>query len=82
MALFGKELLELRRHPGIFLPAILTGGTAIALPLIVAVGIGAAGTAIVGVIFLGESREVLRILCIVLIVAGVIGLKFASDGGH
>ena len=39
MALFGKEMLELRRHPGIFLPAILTGATAIALPFIVAVGV-------------------------------------------
>ena len=41
-------------------------------------GIGAAGTAIIGMAFLGEPREVLRILCIVLIVAGVVGLKFAS----
>ncbi len=33
-------------------------------------GIGAAGTTVVGMLFLGESREVLRILCLVLIVAG------------
>jgi quaternary ammonium compound-resistance protein SugE len=45
-------------------------------------GIGAAGTAIIGMVFLGESREVMRILCIVLIVAGVVGLKFASASGH
>jgi quaternary ammonium compound-resistance protein SugE len=45
-------------------------------------GIGAAGTAIIGMAFLGESREVLRILCIVLIVAGVLGLKFASATGQ
>jgi quaternary ammonium compound-resistance protein SugE len=45
-------------------------------------GIGAAGTATIGIVFLGESREVLCILCIVLIVAGVIGLKLASDSGH
>ena len=45
-------------------------------------GIGAAGTATIGIVFLGESKEVLRILSIVLIVAGVIGLKFASDSGH
>lgn len=45
-------------------------------------GIGAAGTAIIGMVFLGESREVLRIVCIVLIVAGVLGLKFASATGH
>lgn len=42
-------------------------------------GIGAAGTAIIGMAFLGESREVLRILCIMLIIGGVVGLKFASS---
>ena len=45
-------------------------------------GIGAAGTAIVGMAFLGESREVLRILCILLIIGGVVGLKFVSPSGH
>jgi len=45
-------------------------------------GIGAAGTAIIGMVYLGESREVLRIICIGLIVAGVVGLKFASTSGH
>ena len=45
-------------------------------------GIGAAGTAILGMVFLGESREVLRIVCILLIVAGVVGLKFASGSGQ
>ena len=45
-------------------------------------GIGAAGTAIIGMAFLGESREVLRILCLMLIIAGVVGLKFASASGH
>lgn len=43
-------------------------------------GIGAAGTAIVGMIVLGEPVEVLRLLCIGLIVAGVIGLRLVS--GH
>jgi quaternary ammonium compound-resistance protein SugE len=42
------------------------------------VGIGAAGTAILGVALFGESREPLRILCLVLIVAGVIGLKLVT----
>ena len=41
-------------------------------------GIGAAGTAIIGMMCLGEPRETLRVLCIVLIIAGVVGLKFAS----
>ena len=34
-------------------------------------GIGAAGTALVGMLWLGESREVGRIVCLVLIVSGV-----------
>lgn len=42
-------------------------------------GIGAVGTAIAGMILFGESREALRIVCIVMIVAGIIGLKFVSS---
>ena len=41
-------------------------------------GIGAAGTAILGIVVLGDSTAPLRILCIVLILAGVIGLKVVS----
>lgn len=41
-------------------------------------GIGAAGTALMGILLFGESREILRILCILLIVAGIVGLKFSS----
>ncbi|MCG3149627.1 MAG: Quaternary ammonium compound-resistance protein SugE [Verrucomicrobiae bacterium] len=39
-------------------------------------GIGAAGTAAIGMLILGESRDVMRIVCLVLIVAGVVGLRF------
>ena len=42
-------------------------------------GIGAAGTAILGMMFLGEARDVPRILCLLLIVAGIIGLKLSSS---
>jgi quaternary ammonium compound-resistance protein SugE len=38
-------------------------------------GIGAAGTAITGIVILGDSAASMRILCIGLILAGVIGLK-------
>ena len=41
-------------------------------------GIGAVGTAILGMVLLGESRDVWRILCLILIVAGIVGLKLAS----
>jgi quaternary ammonium compound-resistance protein SugE len=44
-------------------------------------GIGAAGTAILGIAVLGDSAAPLRILCIVLILAGVIGLKLVSGNG-
>lgn len=42
-------------------------------------GIGAAGTAILGMVFLNEPRDLVRILCILLIVIGVVGLKVFSD---
>lgn len=46
-------------------------------------GIGAVGTAILGMILFGESREVARVLCIVLIVAGIVGLKLLTpENGH
>jgi quaternary ammonium compound-resistance protein SugE len=41
-------------------------------------GIGAGGTAILGVLVLGDSAAPARVLCIVLIFAGVIGLKLVT----
>lgn len=43
-------------------------------------GIGAAGTAILGIAVLGDSAAPVRILCIGLILAGVIGLRLVSEG--
>jgi quaternary ammonium compound-resistance protein SugE len=45
------------------------------------VGIGAATTAILAIIWLGESVSVLKIVSLVLIVAGVVGLNL-SGAGH
>ena len=42
-------------------------------------GIGAAGTAIVGMLVLGDSAAPMRLLCIALILAGVIGLKLVTS---
>lgn len=42
-------------------------------------GIGAVGVALIGMLFFGESREILRIGCIALIILGIIGLKMVSD---
>jgi quaternary ammonium compound-resistance protein SugE len=39
------------------------------------VGIGAAGTALTGMLFLGESTNLLRALSLLLVLAGVVGLK-------
>jgi quaternary ammonium compound-resistance protein SugE len=41
-------------------------------------GIGAAGTAILGIAVLGDSAAPMRLFCIMLILAGVIGLKLIS----
>lgn len=45
-------------------------------------GIGATGTAILGMALFGESRDVLRIFCIFMIIAGVVGLKIVSPPGQ
>ncbi|HON40540.1 MAG TPA: multidrug efflux SMR transporter [Methanoculleus sp.] len=42
-------------------------------------GIGAVGTVIAGLVLFDESRSALRLLCILLIVAGIVGLKLCSD---
>ena len=41
-------------------------------------GIGAVGTAILGMVLFGEPRDALRIGCILLIVAGIAGLKIVT----
>jgi len=42
-------------------------------------GIGACGTAILGIALFGESAAPNRMICLLLIVAGLIGLKIVSD---
>lgn len=41
-------------------------------------GIGAVGTALVGMVLFGEPAEPLRLACVAVIVAGMVGLKLAS----
>ncbi|MGI4842989.1 MAG: quaternary ammonium compound efflux SMR transporter SugE [Janthinobacterium lividum] len=41
-------------------------------------GIGAIGTAIIGIVLLGESASPARLLCIAMIGAGIVGLKMVS----
>ena len=41
-------------------------------------GIGAVGTAILGIVLFGDPAGTARIACIALIVAGIVGLKLAT----
>ncbi|ODU00442.1 MAG: ligand-binding protein SH3 [Pseudonocardia sp. SCN 72-86] len=45
---------------------------------VVWVGIGAVGTALYGMVVLGEPATTVRLLCLAAIVGGVVGLKLAS----
>ena len=42
-------------------------------------GIGAVATAIPGILLFGESRAPFRLACILLIIAGIAGLRYSSD---
>ena len=42
-------------------------------------GIGAIGTATLGIILFGESRDLVRLASILLIIAGIVGLGIASS---
>ena len=42
-------------------------------------GIGAVGVAVLGMVFFDESRDILRIICLLLIVSGIAGLKLVSS---
>ncbi len=41
-------------------------------------GIGAVGTAIIGIVFFDEPRTAVRLICIACILVGIIGLKISS----
>ncbi len=40
--------------------------------------IGAIGVAIIGMTFLGESKSIMKILCLILVIVGIVGLKLSS----
>jgi len=67
---------------GMLASVVLLGWALKSLPLGTAyavwTGIGAVGTAILGIYLFDESREVARLLCIGLIVAGIAGLKLLT----
>ncbi|MCW5609262.1 MAG: quaternary ammonium compound efflux SMR transporter SugE [Rubrivivax sp.] len=77
-----------RLWPSVFTLAAMTGSVVLlalamkTLPVgtsyAVWVGIGAVGTAILGIVLFGESASAGRLLSLALIVAGIVGLKLAT----
>ncbi len=67
---------------GMVASVVLLGWSLKALPLGTAyavwTGIGAVGTAILGIYLFDESRDVMRFVCIGLVVAGIVGLKLVT----
>ncbi len=43
------------------------------------VGIGASGAFLIGMVYFNEPRDLIRIGCVLLIVIGIIGLKFSDN---
>lgn len=64
---------------GMYMLAVATRTLPIGTAYTVWVGIGAVGTAILGMVLFGESRDPLRLVCLAMIVFGVIGLKVFSE---
>ena len=42
-------------------------------------GIGAAGTAVVGMVWLGEPRDALKLVSLALLITGIVGLRASSQ---
>lgn len=61
---------------------LLLGAAMKSLPLGTAyavwTGVGAVGTVILGILWLGESAEPRRLVCVGLIIAGIVGLKLVT----
>lgn len=78
-----------RLWPSVFTLAAMTGSVVLlgiamkSLPVgtsyAVWVGVGAVGTAVMGIILFGESASAGRLASLGLIVAGIIGLKLATE---
>ncbi|MBS1217177.1 MAG: quaternary ammonium compound-resistance protein SugE [Proteobacteria bacterium] len=64
----------------VWLLALALKGIPVGTGYAVWTGIGAVGTAILGVVLFGEPATALRLACIGLIIAGIFGLKLAAGG--
>jgi multidrug transporter EmrE-like cation transporter len=54
------------------------GGIPVGTTYAVWTGIGAAGTAVLGMMLFGEPHDLARLACLSLIICGAVGLKFLS----
>lgn len=61
-----------------YLLSLATRSIPIGTAYAVWVGIGAVGTAVYGILALGEDKSLLCMLCFALIIAGIAGLKLLS----
>ena len=65
-----------------YLLSLATRSIAVGTAYAVWVGIGAVGTAIYGMLALGEDRSVARMACFGLILMGIVGLKLLTLRGE
>jgi quaternary ammonium compound-resistance protein SugE len=65
----------------VWLLALALRGIPVGTGYAVWTGIGAVGTAILGIVLFNEAATLARLACIGLIVAGIFGLKLVSNGG-
>ena len=79
---FTKPVPTLLFLAGLFFSMFLLAQALKSLPVGTAyavwTGIGALGTAILGMVWLGESRDILKIISLLMIVAGIIGLRLST----
>jgi len=63
---------------GIYLLSISIKSIPLGTAYAVWTGIGTVGTVIYGILFFKESVDIVRIVCILLIISGIVGLKLFS----
>jgi quaternary ammonium compound-resistance protein SugE len=61
--------------------AVKPGGLPLGTGYAIWTGIGAVGTAILGIILFHEDRSPARLACLALVIVGIVGLKYFG-GGH
>jgi len=64
----------------VWLLALALKGIPVGTGYAVWTGIGAVGTAILGIVLFNEAATIARLACIGLILAGIFGLKLVSNG--